>query len=259
MRSILLNIFVFALIAGVCWLGWEGYRIITHARIFQVSGVDVKGVSRLEDNDLKSIVGGFTGQNIFRVDLEHAARVARENPWIKDVRIHRSLPNRITMAVVERVPYAVLNADGNRYLMDNEAVVIAQVKEAAEIHSLPVLVIKDYRAHPGEPVVSESIAEALTLLAEIEARGGWQPGDVTIKASSPEALSVVYADHEFKIGSGRYAEKLRRLAEIMADVKQRGLNIAYVDLRPEHQAAVMVRDGNGKFPNEKRQITNKHQ
>ena len=41
--------------------------------------------------------------------------------------------------------------------------------------------------------------------------------------------------------AGNYAEKLRRLAEIMADVKQRGLEIAYVDLRPERQAAVMVK------------------
>ena len=56
----------------------------------------------------------------------------------------------------------------------------------------------------------------------------------------PETLSVVYASHEFKIGSGNYSEKLRRLAEVMADVKQRGLDIAYVDLRPERQAAAMV-------------------
>jgi hypothetical protein len=84
------------------------------------------------------------------------------------------------------------------------------------------------------------MAEALTLIAELSARGGWELSEITIKANSPEALSVVYAEHEFKIGSGNYAEKLRRLAEVMTDVKQRGLNIAYVDLRPERQAAVMV-------------------
>ena len=87
---------------------------------------------------------------------------------------------------------------------------------------------------------SESMAEALTLLAEISARGGWRLSEVMVKANTPETLSVVYASHEFKIGSGNYAEKLRRLAEVMADVKQRGLDIAYVDLRPERQAAAMV-------------------
>jgi cell division septal protein FtsQ len=64
-----------------------------------------------------------------------------------------------------------------------------------------------------------------------------------IKASTPETLSIVYADCEFRIGSAQYSEKLRRLAEIMEDVKRRNLNIAYVDLRPERQAAVMVKNG----------------
>jgi cell division septal protein FtsQ len=56
----------------------------------------------------------------------------------------------------------------------------------------------------------------------------------------------VYADCEFRIGSAQYSEKLRRLAEIMEDVKRRNLNIAYVDLRPERQAAVMVKNAGSK-------------
>ena len=60
------------------------------------------------------------------------------------------------------------------------------------------------------------------LLAEIEARGGWNicgrhdQGTIRRKRSAS-----CMPDHEFKIGSGRYDEKLRRLAEVMADVKQR--------------------------------------
>jgi hypothetical protein len=63
---------------------------------------------------------------------------------------------------------------------------------------------------------------------------------VTVKADSPETLAVLYADHEFRIGSGNYDEKLRRLGEIVEDMGQRGLEYSYVELRPERQAAVMV-------------------
>ena len=55
----------------------------------------------------------------------------------------------------------------------------------------------------------------------------------------------MYAGHEFRVGGGNYAEKLRRLGEILSDVQQRGLTIAYLDLRPERQAAVMTREGSG--------------
>ena len=228
-------------LAGGSWLGWQAYRLLTHAEIFQISGVDVKGVRHLSEADLDDIAGMFKGQNIFRVDLEAAARRAHGNSWIKDIRIYRRLPNRISMTVVERVPDAILESGAGRYLIDNEAVAIERLAQAgASAWPLPVIAVKDSKAELGEPVNSEAIAEAQTLLAEISARGGWRLSEVMVKANTPETLSVVYASHEFKIGSGNYAEKLRRLAEVMADVKQRGLDIAYVDLRPERQAAAMV-------------------
>jgi cell division septal protein FtsQ len=262
LKSTLLKVLVFVVIAGGSLLGWQAYRLITHADLFQVAGVDVKGVRQISDAELKRIAGVFTGQNIFRVDLDAAVRQARANPWVKEIRIYRNLPNRISMVVVERVPYAILDNGAGRYLMDNEAVVIDRLaKDGASAWPLPVIALKDYKANPGEPAASEGVAEALTLIAEIAARGGWGLSDVMVKANSPETLSIVYAEHEFKIGSGNYREKLRRLAEVLEDVKQRSLDIAYVDLRPERQAAVMVKEtrGKGKIPNNKRQITNKFQ
>jgi cell division septal protein FtsQ len=240
-RNALFAILAAVVLAGGSWLGWQAYLLLTHAEMFQISGVDVKGVQRLSEAGLEGIAGMFKGQNIFRVDLEAAARRAHGNSWIKDIRIYRRLPNRISMTVVERVPDAILDAGAGRYLIDNEAVVIERMKqEGAPAWPLPVITVKGCRTEPGEPVNSEGIAEALTLLSEISARGGWRLSEVMVKANSPETLSVVYASHEFKIGSGNYSEKLRRLAEVMADVNQRGLDIAYVDLRPERQAAAMV-------------------
>ncbi len=240
-KTVLLNVLVVVVLAGGSWLSWQAYRLLTHAEIFQISGVDVKGVRHLNEADLEGIAGMFKGQNIFRVDLDAAARRAHANPWVKEIRIYRRLPNRISMTVVERVPDAILDTGAGRYLIDNEAVVIERTAiGGVPAWPLPVVAVRDCKANPGEPVNAEGMAEALTLLAEISVRGGWRLSNVMVKANSPETLSVVYASHEFKIGSGNYPEKLRRLAEVMADVKQRGLDIAYVDLRPERQAAAMV-------------------
>jgi cell division protein FtsQ len=243
LSSLLLKVVTVIMFAGAGYLGWQVYQGVLHADALVVSGVDVKGVRQLTEADLKGIVGAFTGQNIFRVDLEAAARRARANPWVRDVRIHRSLPNRITMVFVERTPAMVLDTGSARYLLDDEGVIIERlVKEQTLAWPLPVVAIKGYQGHPGDQVTSEGMSEAMQLLGEIAARGGWQLANVTIKANSPDSISVLYADHEFKLGSGRYAEKLRRLAEVLADVQQRGIEIAYVDLRPERQAAVMVKN-----------------
>jgi len=239
-------IMVVVLIAGGV-LAWQAYQTLLHAEMFQIAGVDVKGAKQVSETDLRTITGVFTGQNIFRVDLEAVVRRARANPWVQDVRIYRRLPNRISMVLTERVPYALLETGAGRYVMDNDGVVIEKIaNDNASAWQFPVVVVKDHRVRSGEQVTSEGMAEALMLIAEIAERGGWRLHEVTIKAGSPETLSVLYADHEFKIGTGNYAEKLSRLAEILSDGKQRGLEIAYVDLRPERQAAVMVKNVGGK-------------
>jgi cell division protein FtsQ len=242
-KNVALQILVVVVMVAGSWLGWLGYKAITHAGMFQIAGVDVRGVQQLNEADLKNIVGGFTNENIFRADLETAVRKARVNPWVKSISIHRSLPNRISMTVVERVPYAILDTGNGKFLIDDEGVIISRVtKENAAAWPLPSVMAKGAKARIGEHTTSDGMGEALKLIAELTSRGGWKPEDVVIKANSPESLSIVYADCEFRIGSAQYTEKLRRLAEIMEDVKRRNLNIAYVDLRAERQAAVMVKN-----------------
>lgn len=240
--GVLVKISVVVMLAGTGFLGWQLYQAIMHADALVVSGVDVKGLKQLTEADLRDVVAEFKGQNIFRVDLEAAARRARANPWVKEVRIHRSIPNRITMEFSERTPTMLLDTGSARYLIDDEGVILERLrKENSSAWRLPVVAIKDYPARPGDQEASEALAEAVQLLHEIAERGGWQLANVTVRVNSPDALTVIYADHEFRIGSGRYAEKLLRLAEVMADVKQRGIEVSYIDVRPERQAAVMVK------------------
>lgn len=240
-RQAILRFLIAAVIACGGYFGWLGYQWFAHAEVFQISGVDVKGVRRLSENEIRDIGGIFAGQNIFLVDIEAAARQARTHPWVKDVRIHRRLPNRISMLITERTPHAVLDAGGERYLIDDEGVAIERRAKRGDPPELPLVIIRDCAVSLGERVGAKGIHGATALLSELAARRGWRLAEVSIKADSAESISLAYAGHEFKMGGGNYGEKLRRLGEIMADVKQRGQDFAYVDLRPERQAAVMMK------------------
>ena len=227
--------------AAICYGGWETYRWFTHADVFSIAGVDVKGVRSVSDEDIREVATMFTGQNVFRVDLGAATRRVMADPWVRDVRIERRLPNRISIFVTERVPKAVLHASNGKYLIDGEGVVMVPLRGGGAVaQTLPVIALRDGRAVSREPVATGAVTEALELVDELAARGGWDLGSVTVKADSAETVTIVYADHEFRIGSGNYNEKLRRMGEIVADMRQRGLTYAYIELRPERQAAVMV-------------------
>jgi len=241
LTAALIRILVVLLVTGGCYLGWIGYQWVAHSETFQVAGVDVTGARHLSKEELQNIAGAFTGQSIFKVSLDEAAQRARALPWVRDVRLYRHLPNRISMTVSERTAVAVLDSGSGRYLIDDEGVVIVKETSAkADAAALPIVAISGCRLLPGQTVDAGALGEALALLQEIGRRGGWRAADVTVRANSSETLAVLYGGHEFRIGSGNYTEKLRRLGEILNDVQQRGLTIAYVDLRPDRQAAVMT-------------------
>jgi len=230
------------LLIAAGWLGWQAYQTLLHAEMFQIAGVDVKGVK----------TGGRGGaQGDCR--LVHPARISFARTlkprssarW----RIH-GWPRPGSIAVC-RTGSAWSSPSGRRspfwmtapvvILIDRDGVVIVRIeKENAPAWRLPVVVIKEYRIRSGEQVTSQGMTEAMTLIGEIAGRSGWPLDEVSINAASPETLSVQYAGREIRIGAGNYEEKLRRLAEILSDGAQRGLEFAYVDLRPERQAAAMV-------------------
>src|SRR5271169_635902 len=127
--GVLVKISVVVMLAGTGFLGWQVYQAIMHADALVVSGVDVKGIKQLSEADLRDIVAEFKGKNIFRVDLEAAARRARANPWVREVRIHRSMPNRITMVFSERTPTMLLDTGSARYLIDDEGVILERLRK----------------------------------------------------------------------------------------------------------------------------------
>ena len=126
-RHVALQIITIVMMAAGGLLAWKAYQVLLHAQMFQIAGVDVKGAKQISEADLKEIAGVFTGQNIFKVDLETPVRRARANPWAKDVRIYRRLPNRISMVVTERVAFALLDTGAGRYVMDSDGIVIERV------------------------------------------------------------------------------------------------------------------------------------
>src|ERR1700687_1193068 len=87
LKDVALQIITVVMIAAGGLLAWKAYQTLLHAEMFQIAGIDVKGAKQVSEAELRELSGVFTGQNIFRVDLETPVRRARANPWVKDVRI----------------------------------------------------------------------------------------------------------------------------------------------------------------------------
>jgi hypothetical protein len=235
-----------ALAVGVIVLAWQAYQSVVRADFFTVAGVDISGVKHLDRTELQQFADPFKGKNIFRLDVDSVMRRARMNPWIREARIYRKLPNRVAIAIEERTPAMIVESGKKRWIADDEGWIIESAGTGTVVQQYPTVVVGDVATRLGQQIATEGMLEARELLAAISARGGWRPEDINVRAFSPESLSVTYQGCDFKFGSDRYADKLVRLSDVLKDLRERNLDPMSLDLRPERQAAALIRSAKAK-------------
>jgi cell division protein FtsQ len=98
---------------------------LTRSPLLDVDHVDVVGADRTAVDDLVAATGIGQGMPMTEVDHEGAREAIAALPWIADVRIERTWPNRIAIAVRERESVAAVPAAaGGWALIDDEGHVL---------------------------------------------------------------------------------------------------------------------------------------
>ena len=102
---------------GVAW-GARHYALNTPR--FAIHEIEVEGNVRRSERDIANAAGVEVGQNILALDADRAERLVLEDPWVREVKITRQLPNRLRIDVVERQAGAVAAIDGRLVLVTTE-------------------------------------------------------------------------------------------------------------------------------------------
>ncbi|WP_448623850.1 cell division protein FtsQ/DivIB [Geodermatophilus sp. URMC 64] len=103
------------LLATAAWVLWA-------SPLLAVRTVQVDGSVSLTAAEVRDAAGVTTGTPLLRVDVDAArTRVARL-PQVAAVQVTRGWPSSVVITVTERVALAVVESDGQRYLVDDEAV-----------------------------------------------------------------------------------------------------------------------------------------
>jgi cell division protein FtsQ len=131
--------------AGVAALGEQLTTRLARAGLV-VETVMVTGRRRTSPSALLAALDVSRGDPLLGVDLAAArARIERLG-WVKSARLTRRLPDRIDIALAERVPFAVWQYRDRLRLIDAQGAVIAGV-DPARFASLPLIVGKGAPAH----------------------------------------------------------------------------------------------------------------
>jgi cell division protein FtsQ len=88
-----------------------------------VQSVTVVGLNHRTEPELLGRVS-LIGENVLTLPVGQIQATLTEDPWLRSVEVKRQLPNRVTLQVEERVPAAVWDGKGGRYLADADGTLL---------------------------------------------------------------------------------------------------------------------------------------
>ena len=161
-KHYLLRFLLFAaLCAGAyCWLT---------STFFDVQKIEVENNSYYTKGQIIAKSEAKTGRNIFGVKTENIKETLLTDPYIKSVRVKRSLPDTITIAIEERREAAMVPYSDIFIIIDSDGLVLR--KSNAEL-KLPLLVGMTIKAmEEGQPLEVEEtgvLTDTLKIMGNME-------------------------------------------------------------------------------------------
>ncbi len=234
-----------ALLALLLGLGVAGAELRAFCRdtdYWQVREVTVHGTQRLPETQVRDTYDAYvqqaglgTAPNVFDLDLAALRQyLLAQLTGLAEVRVTRQLPGRLTIAVTERVPVALVRLDGQvAYQLDATGTVFPLARP--DDCRYPVLTgIDAGQLVLGQPSDLPQVRAALALLAALDPSWGTRLAE--INAADPHNL-VAYVDgHKLLLGEGGYREKFTALEGLLPQLQ--GRRVEYINLRSALRPAV---------------------
>ena len=193
--------------------------------------VIIKGNHYFTKKQVVKIMGVHKGDNLLMISLEKISDQLQTNPWIKEVFLRKILPSTIYVEIKESTPTAFLSDRQSLYLLDEDGLVLEQIKDKMGL-TLPILT--GIRLDKDK----KKIREALYLIQVLKEKGIPIDTEVRISATDRYGLVMDMRGEIIRFGYGDYKDKVERLFAVISELQKKGEDAAYLDLRFSDQVVV---------------------
>lgn len=144
---------------------------------FRVSDITVEGNTHYTDLEIIRAIDIEDGDNLFFFDRFAAvSRVFAKLPYIEQVSVERSLPNKVVISVVESKALAYIELGDEQWTLDHNCKVLGKAADGETANMIPVVGIDPGTLYIGETLTTAdgnvSVVELLSeILIQMEARG----------------------------------------------------------------------------------------
>ncbi|MFN8512084.1 MAG: FtsQ-type POTRA domain-containing protein [Chloroflexia bacterium] len=202
-----------ALVLAIVGTGLLIYLLTANA--LTVQQLAIRGQSLTSEQEIAAS-SGVMGHNIFTVDAQVVANRLTALPTVREAKVWGELPGRLVIHIVERQPALVWQLGNDRFLLDENGVVMAVNPPEERTRDLPAVTMRDVEV----PQVGGQVdAKLVTTLAQLLRRAPEYGLPVAALDYSPKDGIVLHFDQNRQILLGttdRLEEKLAASAAVAA-------------------------------------------
>ena len=221
---------------------WLVPGLLMTAPFLRIDAISIQGNQRISNGEVLALVGELRGQNILKADLHvYRDRLATAG-WVDTVALRRVLPSTVEIILEEREPSGLARFGRQLYVIDAVGTVIAPHGPGSADVDLPIvtgLSSSDAADDDGRLRLATQVLSALRIdpklaaqVSEIDVR---DPYDAVILLNDDPTL--------VRVGSERFAERVREYQELAPALRTHVPDIDYVDMRFEGR--VVIGPGSG--------------
>jgi cell division protein FtsQ len=232
---VLLNGFVLGVLAYSTTRAVHG---LTRSGEFALQRIEITGAERTVPEALRGSLAGYVETNLFDLDLEQIGAVVLRDPWIREVKVRRVLPDTVRIGLSERRPTARAIIGGVAHVVDSTGYVIGPA-ENGPIDHLPALVGLD--RVEGDVLAAElrrgvDLLQRLELTSEEFVRG---IAELDLSSDRQVTVRTVGQGPALLLDPRRIERNVGAYLELEQEIGRRAGTLEYVDLRWRDRISVM--------------------
>jgi cell division protein FtsQ len=233
------SLFALTLIAGLLVGGYvgraigavnDGLDIIASDAGFGIASVHLAGNRRTPPATILAALGFEPGQSIFKADVRAARERLMQLEWVVEADVSRRYPDSISVAIVEKRPYALWQAADGLHVIERSAKPISFAR-AEDYPHLPIFV----GAVPqGGADLVEAIAQHRAVVARVKA----------MQRISGRRWNLILDDGVIvKLPEEGWRQQLFALEHLIVDKSVLERDIVEIDLRSPDNYFFVLRSG----------------
>ena len=216
---------IMMIIVGVSIVLLIGYLVALSTPLFKLEDVSFKGIKRVSQAQLLQKGGLENGVNLLALNLSEVKKNMESTPWVKNVFLHRELPNKLQVEVTEQQPIFLVLVQQDLYYLNDEGLLFkkSEIKDGVSIPLLTGLEKKDWT--PTGQLKSSILQELISLQRVLsQGRDPFYPNKLSEIHYDPDcgfSLFTIERGIRITLGKEEIPERIKRLERVWAELEKR--------------------------------------